>query len=80
MVEELKVEGYCVKCKTKRQMKNAKKVTLPNGRHAAQGVCPECGTKMFRIGDPAKAKWLVLIFISFLSVLMKDAETFKYLL
>lgn len=56
MAEELKIEGYCVKCKTKKQMKNAKKVTLPNGRPAAQGLCPECGTKMFRIGDPSKAK------------------------
>ena len=56
MAEELKIQGYCVKCKEKRQMKNAKKVSLPNGRPAAQGVCPECGTKMFRIGDPAKAK------------------------
>jgi hypothetical protein len=31
-------------------MKDPKKVTLKNGRAATQGVCPVCGTKMFRIG------------------------------
>ncbi len=44
------VTGYCVKCKTKREMKNAKQITLKNGKPAVQGVCPVCGTKMFKIG------------------------------
>ncbi len=44
------VEGYCVKCKTKREMKEAKPTTLKNGRKATKGVCPTCGTKMFKIG------------------------------
>ncbi len=44
------VEGYCVKCKAKREMKDAKKVTLKNGKPATSGVCPKCGTKIFRIG------------------------------
>jgi hypothetical protein len=44
------VEGYCVKCKEKREIKNAKKVTLKNGRPATKGECPTCSTKMFRIG------------------------------
>ena len=39
-----------MKCKAKREMKNTEKVTLKNGRSATQGVCPVCGTKMFRIG------------------------------
>jgi len=43
-------EGYCVKCKAKREMKDAQKVTLKNGKPATKGVCPKCGTKMFRIG------------------------------
>jgi hypothetical protein len=44
------VEAYCVKCKQKREMKDAREVTMKNGRKAAQGVCPACGTKMFKIG------------------------------
>jgi Zn finger protein HypA/HybF involved in hydrogenase expression len=43
------VVGYCVKCKAKRNMLNARAVTLKNGRSAMQGICPVCGTKMFRI-------------------------------
>lgn len=42
--------AYCVKCKTKREMKNAKVVKLKNGRRATKGLCPRCGTGMFRIG------------------------------
>jgi len=44
------MEGYCLKCRTRREMKEAKAVTMKNGRSATQGVCPKCGTKMFRIG------------------------------
>ena len=42
--------GYCVKCRTKREMKDAKPITMKNGRPATRGICPTCGTKMFRIG------------------------------
>ncbi len=38
--------AYCVKCKTKRTMKDAKVVTNEKGRRSARGVCPVCGTKM----------------------------------
>jgi hypothetical protein len=31
-------------------MRNPQQVTLKNGRPATQGVCPVCGTKMYRIG------------------------------
>lgn len=44
------VTGYCVKCKTKREIKNAKQIILKNGKPAVQGLCPVCGTKMFKIG------------------------------
>ena len=44
------MQGYCVKCRTKRAMKNAKSVTTKNGRPATKGVCSVCGTKMYRIG------------------------------
>ena len=42
--------GYCMKCKTQRAMTGAKPVTMKNGRPATEGTCPECGTKMFKIG------------------------------
>jgi len=44
------MQGYCVKCHTKREMKNTKSVTTTNGKAATKGVCPACGTKMYRIG------------------------------
>jgi NAD-dependent SIR2 family protein deacetylase len=42
-------QAYCVKCKAKREMKDAKEVVMKNGRRAMQGVCETCGTKMFKI-------------------------------
>ncbi|MDP6511280.1 MAG: DUF5679 domain-containing protein [Dehalococcoidia bacterium] len=43
-------QAYCMKCRTKREMKNPEKITLKNGRPATRGTCPNCGTKMSRIG------------------------------
>ncbi len=43
------VEAYCVKCKAKREMKDAKEVEMANGRKAMKGTCPTCGTGMFKI-------------------------------
>ncbi len=42
--------GYCVKCRSKREMKNPVSVKMKNGRPATKGSCPTCKTKMFRIG------------------------------
>ena len=42
--------GYCVKDKEKVEIKDAAKITMKNGKPATQGVCPKCGTKVFRIG------------------------------
>jgi uncharacterized Zn finger protein (UPF0148 family) len=42
-------EGYCVKCKAKKEIAEAKEVTMKNGRKALQGKCPSCGTGMFKI-------------------------------
>jgi len=42
------MQAYCVKCRAKREIKDAKAITMKNGRPATQGVCPTCGTKMFR--------------------------------
>jgi len=44
--------GYCMKCKTKREIKDPQVTELKNGRPAVKGTCPKCGTKMFRIGKP----------------------------
>jgi hypothetical protein len=44
------MEAYCMKCRTKREMRNPQQVTLKNGRPATQGSCPVCGTKLTRIG------------------------------
>ncbi len=44
------VEAYCVKCRSKREMNNPEKITMKNGKPATKGVCPTCGTKMFKIG------------------------------
>ncbi len=44
------MEAYCVKCKTKREIE--KNIATFNSRGVAmtQGVCPVCGTKIFRLG------------------------------
>ncbi len=44
--------AYCVKCRKKVEIKNPKAVTLKNKRPATSGVCPTCGTKVFKIGKP----------------------------
>lgn len=46
------VTAYCVKCRKKVEMKNPSVVTLKSGRPAMKGICPVCGTKVFRIGKP----------------------------
>ena len=42
--------GYCMKCKTQREMTDAKPITMKNGRPATEGTCPVCSTRMFKIG------------------------------
>ncbi|MCX6005736.1 MAG: DUF5679 domain-containing protein [Chloroflexi bacterium] len=44
------MQGFCMKCRAMKEMKNPKAVTMKNGKPANQGVCPSCGTKIFRIG------------------------------
>ncbi|MFC1995856.1 DUF5679 domain-containing protein [Chloroflexota bacterium] len=44
------MQAYCVKCRFKREIKDAKSIIMKNKKPATQGVCPICGTKMFRIG------------------------------
>ena len=42
-------EAYCVVCKEKKEIKDAEETTMKNGMKAMKGVCPECGTGMYRI-------------------------------
>ena len=46
MTEEIK--AYCMKCKAERAIQSVQIVMTKNGRPAANGVCPVCGTKMFK--------------------------------
>ena len=44
----MEFEGYCVKCRMKRTVKDGAVKTTPNGRQMAQGTCPVCKTKVTR--------------------------------
>jgi hypothetical protein len=48
--EQFMPEGYCVKERKKVEIKDPQQVTMKNGRPAIQGTCPDCGTKIFKIG------------------------------
>jgi uncharacterized Zn finger protein (UPF0148 family) len=49
-------EGYCVKCKAKKEIVDAVEEVMKNGRKAIKGKCPTCGTVMFKIlGGKASA-------------------------
>ena len=47
------MEGYCLKDKKKVEMKDPKPITMKNGKPATVGTCPNCGTKIYRIGKAA---------------------------
>ena len=42
-------EGYCVKCKAKKEIVEAVEEIMKNGRKAIKGKCPTCGVVMFKI-------------------------------
>ncbi|MHB8718012.1 MAG: DUF5679 domain-containing protein [Candidatus Dormibacteria bacterium] len=44
------VSGYCLKCKSPRDIKDPQSITMKNGKPATTGTCPVCGTKIFKIG------------------------------
>jgi hypothetical protein len=48
--EDSMPDGYCVKERKKVEIKDPQQVTMKNGRPAIQGTCPDCGTKIFKIG------------------------------
>jgi len=42
--------SICVKCRKKVVIQSPEAITMKNGKPATRGVCPNCGTKVFRIG------------------------------
>ena len=44
------MEAYCVRCKTKREIQNPQADFNAAGAPITRGVCPVCGTKLYRIG------------------------------
>ena len=44
------MEAYCVKCKTKREITSPQAVFTDNATPATRGVCPVCGTTLYRMG------------------------------
>ena len=44
------VSGYCLKCKKSVDIKEPQAITMKNGKPATKGVCPNCGTTIFKIG------------------------------
>jgi len=52
--ETISQEAYCVKCKTKRIIKNPEETIMKNGRSAIKGFCSVCECKVFRIGKMKK--------------------------
>ena len=43
------VEGYCMKDRKRVEMVNPHPITMVNGRPAMAGVCPHCGTRIYKI-------------------------------
>jgi hypothetical protein len=42
--------GYCLKDKMKVEIQNPQQITMKNGKPAITGTCPNCGTKIYKIG------------------------------
>jgi hypothetical protein len=52
----MEFEGYCVKCRTKRTIKQGTVVTTSKGRPMAKGKCPECGSTVTRFQSQKESK------------------------
>ncbi len=44
------MEAYCVKCRTKREIQTPEATFTAKGSPVTTGICPECGTKLYRVG------------------------------
>jgi hypothetical protein len=43
------VQGYCFRCKSKREMKSATKIWMKNGKPRMYGSCIVCGGKISKL-------------------------------
>ena len=50
------IEGYCMKCKAKREITKPQQVITKNGRNMTKGICPVCGTTICKIGASKKSR------------------------
>ena len=44
------MEGYCFKCRAKREIKNPAQLKMKNGRVRTEGTCHICNTKISTLG------------------------------
>jgi DNA topoisomerase-1 len=52
------LEAYCVKCRTKREIKNTEATYNKIGAPVTKGVCSVCGTTLYRTGNTEEHKHL----------------------
>jgi DNA topoisomerase-1 len=45
--DDVAIEAYCARCRTRRVLNNIREETTANGRRAARGACSVCGTTVF---------------------------------
>ena len=48
------IEAYCVRCKHMVEMLDPEPVWTSKGTPGTRGVCPDCGTTVFRMGKPRR--------------------------
>lgn len=53
MTEELKLEGYCFKCREKRPMERPQAEWAANGTPGTRGTCPVCEGTIYKAGHTA---------------------------
>jgi hypothetical protein len=52
----MEFEGYCVKCREKRTVKDGAVSHTAKGRPMAKGACPKCGTTVTRFLSAKEAE------------------------
>ena len=50
MAEESKLEGYCFKCKEKREILQPQPEWSAGGSPGTRGICPVCGGTIYKMG------------------------------
>jgi hypothetical protein len=45
--DDVPLEAYCARCRTRRMLRNVREETTAAGRRAARGECAVCGTTVF---------------------------------